>query len=137
MNVGILMITYGNIGAVILQAATRVMGVCPLTTLTLSASEDCDPDRVFLEAQNSLRKLDHGDGVLVLTDLYGSTPGNIACRLQQQHNVPVVAGLNLPMLVRLLNYPNLPLDELVEKATSGGRDGVQQCMAGNTMTHAK
>lgn len=137
MNVGILMITYGNIGAVILQAATRVLGVCPLATLTLSASEDCDPEQVFLEAENSLLKLDHGDGVLVLTDLYGSTPANIACRLQQQHHVRVVAGLNLPMLVRLLNYPHLSLDELAEKATSGGRDGIQECMAGETITHAK
>ena len=71
-----------------------------------------------------LDQLDEGDGVLVLTDAYGSTPSNIACRLGARRQVAVVTGLNLPMLLRVLNYPALPLDELKEKAVSGGRDGV-------------
>ncbi len=137
MNVGILMITHGNIGAVILQAATHVLGVCPLATQTLSAPPDCDPEDIFHAALNTISKLDHGDGVLVLTDLYGSTACNIACRLQDHHAVRIVSGLNLPMLVRLLNYPDLSLDKLVEKAASGGRDGVQQCVAGETLSRAK
>ncbi len=137
MNVGILMITHGNVGAVLLQAATHVLGVCPLTTQTLSAPPDCDPDQIYLEALTITQKLDHGDGVLVLTDLYGSTPCNIACRLHEQHAVSVVAGLNLPMLVRLLNYPDLPLGELTEKAVSGGRDGVQLCLSQESTRHAK
>jgi PTS system ascorbate-specific IIA component len=59
--------------------------------------------------------------------MYGSTPSNIACRLHAQANVRVVGGINLPMLVRILNYPRLSLDELVDKAVSGGRDGVLTC----------
>ena len=137
MNAGILIITHGNVGAVLLQAATHVLGVCPLTVQTLSAAQDCDPEAVYLDAVTMARQLDHGDGVLVLTDLYGSTPCNIACRLQDQHDVIVVAGLNLPMLVRLLNYPHLSLDELAEKAASGGRDGVQLCLTQEISRHAK
>jgi len=62
--------------------------------------------------------------VLVLTDLYGSTPSNIAQKLIAQRNVHVVSGLNLSMLIRILNYPQLPLLELSEKAVSGGKDGI-------------
>lgn len=127
MNVGILIITHGNIGAVLLQTAIEVLGVCPLQTTTLSAPTDCDPDWVFKEANASAGRLDTGDGVLVLTDLYGSTPSNIACRLHEQHTVRVVSGINLPMLMRVLNYPDMDLDELAHKAVTGGRDGVLTC----------
>lgn len=127
MNVGILLITHGNIGAVLLQNAIEVLGVCPLQTTTLSAPADCDPDRILKDASEAANRLDTGDGVLVLTDLYGSTPSNIACRLHIQHTVRVVSGVNLPMLIRVLNYPGMSLDELTHKAVTGGRDGVLTC----------
>ena len=124
MNVGVLIITHGNIGEVLLQSAVDVLGVCPLLTMTLSAPPDCNPERILHEAQHAANKLDNGDGVLVLTDMYGATPSNIACRLHEQHDVRIVSGLNLPMLIRILNYPDLDLDELMHKAVTGGRDGV-------------
>lgn len=127
MNVGILLITHGNVGAVLLQSATEVLGVCPLSTTTLSAASGCDPEHVLESARAAARKLDSGDGVLVLTDMYGATPSNIACRLCDTHAVRVVSGLNLPMLIRVLNYPHLDLDELMHKAVTGGRDGILLC----------
>lgn len=127
MKVGILLITHGNVGAVLLQSAIEVLGVCPLQTTTLSAPVDCDPDWVLKEASEAANRLNTGDGVLVLTDLYGSTPSNIACRLHEQHSVRVVSGVNLPMLIRVLNYPGMDLDELTHKAVTGGRDGVLTC----------
>ncbi len=133
MNVGILLITHGNIGAVLLQTATEVLGVCPLQTSALSAPTDCDPERVLKEALTMARQLDSGDGVLVLTDLYGSTPSNISCRLQEQLTVRVVSGVNLPMLIRVLNYPGMGLDELTHKAVTGGRDGVLTCNLEGTL----
>ena len=65
--------------------------------------------------------------MLVLTDMYGSTPSNIAVGLQREGRVDVVAGVNLPMLVRVLNYPFLDLATLAAKALSGGRDGIMPC----------
>ena len=127
MKVGILLITHGNIGAVLLQSATEVLGVCPLSTTTLSAASGCDPERILEHARTAARKLDSGDGVLVLTDMYGATPSNIACRLRDTHAVRVVSGLNLPMLIRVLNYPYLDLDDLMHKAVTGGRDGILLC----------
>ncbi|MEE9492101.1 MAG: PTS sugar transporter subunit IIA [Gammaproteobacteria bacterium] len=127
MNVGILIITHGNIGAILLQTAIHVLGMCPLSTKTLSAPPDCNSDKVFNDAILATEELDSGDGVLILTDMYGATPSNIACRLVNSQDIRIVSGINLPMLIRALNYPNLSLDKLTEKAVSGGRDGVQTC----------
>ena len=124
MKVGILLITHDRIGTVMLRTAIDVLGICPLSTSTLAASPGCDPERILQDARQAAQALDSGDGVLVLTDLYGATPSNIACQLHSSHEVRVVAGLNLPMLIRVLNYPDLDLEELRLKALSGGRDGV-------------
>jgi len=127
VNVGILLITHDNIGAVLLRTAIEVLGISPLSTSSLAAPSDCDPERILAEARQAAEELDSGDGVLVLTDLYGATPSNIACRLHRFHELRVVSGLNLPMLIRVLNYPDLDLDELQHKAVSGGRDGILTC----------
>ena len=124
MSVGILLVTHGNIGAVLLQSASDILGVCPLLAADLTAPPGCEPEKVLAAAREAAQRLDNGDGVLVLTDMYGATPSNIACRLREFHKVRVVAGLNLPMLIRILNYPDLSLDELAWKAVTGGRDGV-------------
>jgi PTS system ascorbate-specific IIA component len=89
---------------------------------------ESDPDAMREQAASLIREVDRGDGVLVLTDLFGSTPSNIATALQHNHKVISVAGINLPMLLRVMNYPKLGLRELAEKALSGGRDGVLHCV---------
>jgi PTS system ascorbate-specific IIA component len=72
--------------------------------------------------------LDQGDGVIVLTDMFGSTPSNIATALTRDNeHVTVIAGVNLPMLVRLMNYPRLSMAQLKDKALSGGREGIFSC----------
>lgn len=129
MSVGLLLITHGRVGAALLDAATTMLGVCPLAVESVSVGRDCDPDTTLDIARGHVNKLDQGQGVLVMTDIYGSTPSNIANRLFDDGKVAVVSGINLPMLIRVLNYPRLSLDELVEKAMSGARDGVLTCKA--------
>jgi len=124
VSVGILIITHGAIGATLLQSAKDILGICPLPATNLSAPQNCNPDQVLADARRAAEQLDSGAGVLILTDMYGATPSNIACRLREFSNVRVVAGLNLPMLVRVLNYPDLGLNELAYKAVTGGRDGI-------------
>ncbi len=75
--------------------------------------------------RETIAELDQGEGVLALTDLYGSTPCNVVSKLIQQHNLRIVTGLNLSMLIRVMNYPDLDLDELAQKAVSGGREGIR------------
>jgi mannose PTS system EIIA component len=127
MSVGLLVITHGRIGEELLATATSVLGFCPLQTAHLEVSQKADPEKLLQEAQRLCDRLDRGQGVLVLTDMFGSTPSNVANRLLDHPQVQVVAGINLPMLVRVLNYPALNLYEMVNKALSGGHDGILFC----------
>lgn len=122
--IGLLLITHNRIGDELLKTATGMLGMCPVMTVALPVTPENDPDVVLNEARRNVTKLNQGAGVLVLTDIYGSTPSNIAVQLIENNHVRVIAGVNLPMLVRVLNYPRLGLDELVNKALSGGRDGI-------------
>ncbi len=124
MSVGLLIVSHGKLGDYLLETATRMLGVCPLPSATLSMSFDCDVDEMQKRAATLVEQLDGGGGVLILTDMYGSTPSNIVNRLQGQYKVQIVSGVSLPMLIRVLNYPRLSLEELAHKAHSGGRDGV-------------
>ena len=124
MTIGVLLITHEPLGQALLEISTNTLNACPLATAVLDVARDRDPAQLASEAGKLLKELDSGDGVLVLTDLCGSTPSNIACQLRSQQRVMVVAGLNLPMLIRVLNYPELSLTEMAERAVDGGRQGV-------------
>jgi len=126
MSVGLLLITHKNVGKSLLDAASSVLGHCPLKAYTLSIENDCDPDKKNEAVIKYLNKLNSDEGVLILTDMYGSTPSNIACR-HVSGNIKAVSGINLPMLVRILNYPDLNINQLIAKATSGGIEGVISC----------
>lgn len=121
--VGLLIITHNNVGGAIFDAATSVLGKCPIPYEILPVSQNCDPEERLQLAQSYLKKLNKPDGVLVVTDMYGSTPSNIATKLAAD-DVTIITGLNLPMLIRIMNYPDLSLDKLANKAVSGGQSGV-------------
>ena len=124
MSAGLLLVTHNRIGEDLLSTAESMLGARPLPSAAIAVSQNDDPDEVYEHALALCAQLDSGDGVLVITDMFGSTPSNIATRLMQKTNIRVVAGLNLPMLVRVYNYPTLPLDQLSDKAVSGGHDGI-------------
>ena len=125
MSVGILLITHEGIGHALLAVATRLLRKLPLQTDTFEVPFDGDVDALLPQASAALRKVDGGHGVLVLTDLYGATPSNIAAKLSRL-GTPVrrVSALSLPMLLRVMNYADLPLDELPAVAAAGARNGV-------------
>lgn len=124
MTIGVLLINHQPLGQAMLEVSMKTLGICPLAVQVLDVPLDADPDQMTREAQRMVAALDSGDGVLILTDLCGSTPANIACRLSGQQRVMVVTGLNLPMLMRVFNYPELQLLDIVERALDGGRQGV-------------
>ena len=127
MSCGLLIITHNQIGEALLETATRMLGFCPLMARTLAVTAESNPDQLREQAQFLARDLNQGDGVLVLTDMFGSTPSNIATSLGKDREVSVASGINLPMLVRVLNYPHLSLERLTTKALSGGREGILDC----------
>lgn len=126
MSVGILIISHEGIGPALLGTAALMLGGCPLQASLLTTPRDCDPDKLLSDALEQIKNLNTGDGVLVLTDLYGSTPCNIANKLASEKQVEAVSGLNLSMLIRVFNYPQLTLEELSDKAISGGKDGISK-----------
>ena len=122
--IGILIISHGALGNSLIHAASHVLGTRPVAVRELGVTVRDDPELVLPRARDLVRELDAGDGVLVLTDVYGATPGNIAMRLLEKGRVEGIAGVNLPMLVRALTYRNEPLARVVEKALAGGVAGV-------------
>ena len=127
MSVGVLIVTHEGVGEALMETAVGMLGFCPLAAAVLPVSRDCDPDLLDERARALCERLDEGHGILVLTDIYGSTPANVACRLRRRGRVEVIAGVNLPMMVRVFNYATLTLPELVEKALGGGREGIMVC----------
>ncbi len=122
--IGILIITHGVLGESLLDCAAHVLGKVPEQLATLAVSTHDAPNNLLPKALDLVAKLNSGDGVLVLSDMYGATPCNIVAKLLQPGVVEGVAGVNLPMLVRAMTYRHEPLATLVEKAVSGGREGV-------------
>ena len=125
MAVGVLLITHEGIGSALIAAATRLLRQLPLQAEALEVPWDADPDALLQAASAALRRVDNGAGALVLTDLYGATPSNLAAKLARL-GTPVrrVSAVNLPMLLRVMNYAELDLDELPAVAAAGGRNGV-------------
>ncbi|MCW8827914.1 MAG: PTS fructose transporter subunit IIA [Gammaproteobacteria bacterium] len=124
MSVSLLIIAHAPLGRAVLDVALNTLGQNPIKAEVLDIVRDTEPDISKIQAQRLVEELDEGDGVLVLTDIYGSTPSNIACALLEKENVRIVTGINLPMLFRVMNYAQLDLDGLTEKAVSGGHDGI-------------
>ncbi len=122
--IGILVLTHEDLGSHLIRCATHVVGAEPPQLMYLSVFPQDDPDEMLSNAHALIKQLDSGDGVLVLSDICGATPCNIASRLVQPGKVECVAGVNLPMLVRALTYRNEPLSVVIEKGLSGGQDGV-------------
>jgi len=127
MSVGLLLITHKNIASHLLDTARLMLDTCPLATRALEVPLDYPIDDVLSQAKRYIDTLDTGNGVLILTDIYGGTPSNIAKTLGEKYDCKLVAGLNLPMLVRILNYPQLNLEDMALKAISGGHDGIILC----------
>jgi PTS system mannose-specific IIA component len=126
MPVGLLLLSHEGVASALLAATRRLLGGnLPLAVATYEAAWDDGVDAQLPAASAALRTVDGDEGVLVLVDLYGATPSRLAARLAQLYSpVKRVSGLGMPMLLRVLNYPEQPLDELARTAAAGARNGV-------------
>lgn len=127
MSVGLLLITHPGVGSSLLHSATRILSGNSLNPRCLEVPIDAELHRIREQASIMIREMDQGDGILILTDLYGATPNNVARELAMSDKVAVLAGLNLPMLVRAFNYPDLGLAELCTLVAEGGVRGITSC----------
>ena len=126
MTIGILLLTHNDIGAQLLLAAKSTYGSVPIRTEILSIDHYDKPSDLTNLAKQYVKLLDQGNGVLILTDMFGSTPSNIAKEFSHLKTVNIVSGINLSMLLHIFNYPKLTLKDLTVKAIEGGKGGVIQ-----------
>lgn len=122
--IGLLLITHGTLGESLLQCACHVLNRRPPQLAQLGVAAQDDPLDILPLAREMLEQVDKGEGVLVLTDIFGATPANVAMKLLEPGRIEGVAGVNLPMLLRSLTYREKGMETLLVKAIGGGRDGV-------------
>ena len=122
--VGILIIAHGTLGESLIHCASHVINKRPPRLKQLGVTAQDDPLLLLPQARALVKELDDGSGVLILSDMYGGSPSNIAAKLLIPGHIEGVAGVNLPMLIRALTYREKPLATLVTKAVSGGCEGV-------------
>jgi PTS system mannose-specific IIA component len=126
---GILLVTHNGLGDSFVDCVKHVLGEVPPNLKVLSVLAGDDPQLKLAEGKALIKQLDTGGGVLILADVFGATPSNIGRQLCQAEHVSGVAGLNLPMLLRVVCSPVKTLPELAKIAVEGGRECIVQ-MAG-------
>lgn len=122
--IGILLITHGTFGESLIQNVCHAFHHRPPQLGQIGVAAQDGPDDILPLAKRWLSELDTGSGVLILTDMLGATPSNITQQLLETGRVEGIAGVSLPMLLRALTYRNGSMETLLQKAISGGRDGV-------------
>ncbi|MDR2188782.1 MAG: PTS sugar transporter subunit IIA [Azonexus sp.] len=122
--IGILIIAHGSFGEALVQNACHVLNKRPPQLDQLGVAAQDDPDELLPHARQVLSRIDDGEGALILTDVFGASPSNLAARLLEPGRVEGLAGVNLPMLLRALAYRGKGMEILLQRARDGGRDGV-------------
>lgn len=119
---GILVVAHNALGESLVDCVKHVLGNAPDNLKVLSVYADDDPQQKLAEGRALIKQLDRGKGVLILADIFGATPSNVARQLCHAEHVMGVAGVNLPMLLRVVCYPNKSMPELAQIAVDGGRE---------------
>lgn len=122
--IGILLITHGSYGEALIQNACHVLNKRPAQVNQLGITAQDDPLDLLPLAREMLSLVDKGSGVLVLTDIFGASPSNLALKLLDPGRVEGLTGVNLPMLMRALTYRDKGMETLLIRARDGGRDGI-------------
>jgi PTS system ascorbate-specific IIA component len=122
--IGVLLIAHGSLGDSLVHAVSHVLGGRPPQVEAFAVRASDDPFVLLPQARAALAPLDTGEGALIFSDVYGATPCNLAVRLAQRGRVEVIAGVNLPMLVRAFTYRDKGMETMIRKAISGGCEGV-------------
>ncbi len=121
--IGILLLTTGETGQHLIEDASSIRNESPELLLSVAAHHR-PPEQLLTLIGEAIEAVNDNEGVLILADIYGATHTNTACSLIEPGQIELVTGVNLPMLIRVLNYRYLSLEQLAEKAAEGGRECV-------------
>lgn len=122
--IGILVVSHEPLGTALLHCTRHIFGRMPPQLAALDVIPDEDPDLALNAARELLKRINDGTGAIVLTDLFGATPARIAARLAEPGRIVVIAGVNLPLLVKALTHRRGPLDEVSKRLLEGVRDTI-------------
>lgn len=123
-SVGLLIVAHGDLGKTLIRCATHMLGTVPDRVAGIAVAAEVDPEALLKKVRRRIAALDNGAGVLVLTDMLGGTPSNVATRALIRGRVEGLSGASLPMVMRALTYRKGPLATVVAKAAAGGQDGI-------------
>jgi PTS system mannose-specific IIA component len=133
--IGLVLVTHGRLAEELRSAMEHVVGV-QRNVCTVCVGPDDDIEGRRAEISRCIREVDTGDGVVLLTDMFGGTPSNLAISQMDRAGVEVIAGVNLPMLVKLAKVRSAqPLAEVVDCAQSAGRKYI--AAASHVLPHCK
>ena len=123
--IGILLVSHEPLGTALLNCTRHIFGRLPVQLAALDVIPDEDPDVALNAARELLARINDGSGVIVLTDVFGATPSRIATQLAERDRVVVVAGVNLPLLIKALGNRCGPVDELVDTLIESGQRAIR------------
>jgi PTS system mannose-specific IIA component len=127
VTTGVIILTHNRIGEELLRTAENIIGKSLPRVVNICIPGDIKPAELGFYAdqvKSSIDELDNGDGVLILTDMHGATPSNLAHYFAADHQVKIVSGINLPMLIRVINYAEQPLELLAKIGIVGANKGI-------------
>jgi PTS system ascorbate-specific IIA component len=122
--IGILLVSHEPLGTALLNCTRHIFGRLPVQLAALDVVPDEDPQAALQAARELLARINDGSGVVVLTDVYGATPSRIAAHLREPERVEVLAGVNLPVLIKALSHRREPLAELIERLIEAGQQAI-------------
>ena len=121
-KIGVVLVTHGNLAAELVKVMEHVVGPqTQLTTITIGPDDDMEKRRE--DILNSVQLVDQGLGVIILTDMFGGTPSNLAISIMEQANIDIIAGVNLPMLIKLASVRST---ETISDAVTQAREAGQK-----------
>ena len=119
--IGVVLVTHGNLATELVKVMEHVVGPQDqLTTITIDPDDDMEKRRE--DILNSVQFVDKGLGVIILTDMFGGTPSNLAISIMEQAKIDIIAGVNLPMLIKLASVRSTEtISEAVAQAREAGQ----------------
>lgn len=122
--VGVVLVTHPHLGEEFIRSAEMICGKIP-RVLTVSIDTRKEVEELRRGIAEAIKKVDEGDGVLILTDMFGGTPSNMSLAFLQENRVEVLTGLNLPMMIKISNCrEGRPLKELARMIKEAGQKNI-------------
>ena len=125
MSVALFFITHEGIASNLITISEAIIQKTNNNLSYFEVPMNADINLMIEGIENKLEQLDINEGVLFITDIYGSTPSNIAQKIAERLHTDLISGVNLPMIIRLLNYRDETTESLIQKALDGARKGIQ------------